>query len=62
MISEVVQVKKPDPRLFAWALDELGCQGAEARFVRDHPVHDVLGVRLPWGSGPFGCVGSTPGP
>ena len=46
MISEAVQGKKPDPRIFARALDEVGCQGAQAWFVRDHPVNDVLGCPL----------------
>jgi putative hydrolase of the HAD superfamily len=44
VISEALQVKKPDPRIFARALDEVGCQASQAWFVGDHPVNDVLGA------------------
>ena len=44
VISEAVRVKKPDPRIFARALAEVGCQASQAWFVGDHPVNDVLGA------------------
>jgi putative hydrolase of the HAD superfamily len=44
VISEAVHVKKPDPRIFARALAEVGCQASQAWFVGDHPVNDVLGA------------------
>src|SRR5256712_1827903 len=44
VVSEAVQIKKPDPRIFAWALAEVGCQASQAWFVGDHPVNDVLGA------------------
>jgi putative hydrolase of the HAD superfamily len=44
VISEAVQIEKPDPRIFARALAEVGCQASQAWFVGDHPVNDVLGA------------------
>jgi len=44
VISEAVQVKKPDPRIFARALAEVGCAASQAWFVGDHPINDVLGA------------------
>ena len=44
VISEAVQVQKPDPRIFAHALAELGCRAADTWFVGDDPVNDVLGA------------------
>ena len=44
VISEAVQVQKPDPRIFAHALAEIGCQAANTWFVGDDPVNDVLGA------------------
>jgi putative hydrolase of the HAD superfamily len=44
VISEAVQMQKPDPRIFAQALAELGCQAADTWFVGDDPVNDVLGA------------------
>jgi putative hydrolase of the HAD superfamily len=44
VISEAVQVQKPDPRIFAHALAEIGCRAAETWFVGDDPVNDVLGA------------------
>ena len=44
VISEAVQVQKPDPRIFVHALSEIGCQASETWFVGDHPVNDVLGA------------------
>jgi putative hydrolase of the HAD superfamily len=44
VISEAVQVQKPDPRIFAYALTEIGCRAADTWFVGDDPVNDVLGA------------------
>jgi putative hydrolase of the HAD superfamily len=44
VISEAIQVQKPDPRIFVHALSEIGCQASETWFVGDHPVNDVLGA------------------
>jgi putative hydrolase of the HAD superfamily len=44
VISEAVQVKKPDPRIFARALAEVGCPASQAWFVGDHPVNDIRGA------------------
>jgi putative hydrolase of the HAD superfamily len=44
VISEAVQVQKPDPRIFAHALAEIGCRAADTWFVGDDPVNDVLGA------------------
>lgn len=65
MISEAVQVQKPDPRIFAHALAEIGCVAVHTWFVGDHPLNDVLGAAAvglqpiwlagvqPWGVAPF---------
>ena len=44
VISEAVQVQKPDPRIFAHALTEIGCRASGTWFVGDDPVNDVLGA------------------
>lgn len=44
VISEAAQVKKPDRRIFAQALTEVGCRASQAWFVGDHPINDVLGA------------------
>jgi putative hydrolase of the HAD superfamily len=46
VISEAVQVQKPDPRIFAHALAEIGCRAAATWFVGDDPVNDVLGAAV----------------
>lgn len=56
LVSEEVGVKKPDPRVFALALDRLGLPAGEVLFVGDHPVNDVagpaaLGMRTVWRRG-----------
>jgi putative hydrolase of the HAD superfamily len=38
-------VEKPDPAIFARALDRLGVAPAEALHVGDHPVNDVAGAQ-----------------
>ena len=44
VISEAVQVQKPDPRIFTHDLAQIGCRAADTWFVGDHPVNDVLGA------------------
>jgi putative hydrolase of the HAD superfamily len=44
VISDAAQVKKPDPRIFAQALTEIGCVASQTWFVGDHPHNDVLGA------------------
>src|SRR5882724_2513454 len=44
VISEAVQVQKPDPRIFVHALAELGCAALHTWFVGDDPINDVLGA------------------
>jgi putative hydrolase of the HAD superfamily len=46
VVSEAVQVQKPDPRIFAHALAEIGCRAAATWFVGDDPVNDVLGAAV----------------
>jgi len=45
VISEAVGCKKPDPRIFAHALEALAVAAAETWFVGDHPENDVVGAR-----------------
>jgi putative hydrolase of the HAD superfamily len=61
VVSEAVQIKKPDPRIFAWALAEVGCQASQAWFVGDHPVNDVLGAAAS-GLRPIWLTGVHPWP
>ena len=44
VVSEAVQIQKPDPRIFARALTEVGCQASQAWFVGDHPINDIRGA------------------
>jgi putative hydrolase of the HAD superfamily len=46
VISEATQVHKPDPRIFAHALAQIGCRAADTWFVGDDPVNDVLGAMV----------------
>jgi len=44
VISEEVGIAKPDPRIFAIALDRLAVQPSQALFVGDSPEHDLRGA------------------
>ncbi len=44
VISEGVGLKKPDPAIFALALDKLGVPAAETLFVGDNPEVDIVGA------------------
>ena len=66
-ISEEAQIKKPDRRLFALALDQIGLKAEEALFVGDHPINDMLGAAVAgltpvWfrGSHPWPAAGQPP--
>ena len=45
VISEVAGVRKPDPRIFATALTQLGVDPANAAYVGDNPEVDVIGAK-----------------
>ena len=61
VISEAVQVKKPDRRIFVRALADLDCAASQAWFVGDHPVNDVLGAAAA-GLRPIWLTGVHPWP
>jgi len=61
VISEAVQVQKPDPRIFAHALAELGCAAMHTWFVGDHPINDVRGAAAA-GLQPIWLTGVQPWP
>lgn len=61
IISEAVHVQKPDPRIFAHALAEIGCDASDARFVGDDPVNDILGAAAA-GLRPIWLTGVKPWP
>lgn len=46
VISEALQVKKPDSRIFRHALTTMGTQAHETWFVGDNPFNDVLGAAM----------------
>lgn len=67
VISEAVQVQKPDPRIFAHALAAIGCAASQAWFVGDHPLNDVLGaaaagLRPIWLTGVYSWPAEHPEP
>lgn len=45
VVSDEVQVKKPDPAIFEIALQRLGIEPSAAVYVGDHPVNDILGAK-----------------
>ena len=61
VISEAVQVQKPDPRIFAHALAAIGCAAMHTWFVGDHPINDVLGAAAV-GLRPIWLTGVQPWP
>jgi len=44
VISGEVGLKKPDPQIFALALERIGCQAKDVLFVGDHPDQDIRGA------------------
>jgi putative hydrolase of the HAD superfamily len=61
VISEAVQVQKPDARIFAHALAEIGCAAMHTWFVGDDPINDVLGAAAV-GLRPIWLTGVQPWP
>ena len=45
LVSEDAGVKKPDPRIFAMALEQFGLEPKHVWMVGDHPLNDVIGAR-----------------
>ena len=45
LISETEGIQKPDPRIFARALERWGIPADEAMFVGDHPTIDIAGAK-----------------
>jgi putative hydrolase of the HAD superfamily len=45
LISEQAGLRKPDPRIFQKALDELGVSAQESMYVGDHPANDILAAQ-----------------
>lgn len=44
LISERVGIRKPDPKIFEMALNELNVRAAKTYFVGDHPLNDIAGA------------------
>ena len=45
LISESIRVRKPDPRIFAEALAQMGVSPAAAAYVGDNPEVDIAGAK-----------------
>jgi putative hydrolase of the HAD superfamily len=45
LISENEGIQKPDPRIFARALERCGVRASESIFVGDHPAADIAGAQ-----------------
>lgn len=45
IVSDAVGLKKPDERIFALALSELGAEASNSWYIGDHPVNDIQGAR-----------------
>lgn len=45
IISDEVQVKKPDKRIFEIALERLDAAAAHTCYVGDHPINDIKGAK-----------------
>ncbi|CAN7494956.1 HAD family hydrolase [Paenibacillus sp. LjRoot153] len=43
IISESVNVKKPDKKIYAIALEEINISASDTWYIGDHPVNDILG-------------------
>lgn len=65
VISEAVQLQKPDPRIFYLALSLLDVAPVDAWFIGDHPRNDVWGAAQTgmtsiWMPGPVGWPADVP--
>jgi putative hydrolase of the HAD superfamily len=45
LISEVEQVRKPQPEIFQRAMNRLGVSAPDSVFVGDHPEADIIGAK-----------------
>ncbi|MCM3748075.1 HAD family hydrolase [Paenibacillus pasadenensis] len=45
IVSDEVQLKKPDPKIFELALERLGVSAASSIYVGDHPRNDITGAK-----------------
>ena len=45
IISQEAGYGKPEPHIYALALEQLGVQAAQTLFVGDSPLNDVLGLQ-----------------
>ena len=66
-LSELVEHKKPEPGIFAWALREADCAPHEAVMVGDRIDNDIVparraGMWTVWFHAPLGEKGYTPAP
>ena len=66
-LSELVEHKKPEPGIFAWALREAGCAPGEAVMVGDRIDNDIVparraGMWTVWFHAPLAGKGYTPPP
>jgi len=64
-LSELIDLKKPDPEIFLWALREAGCRPEEAIMVGDRVDNDILpaqeeGMWTIWFHAPLTAKGYTP--
>jgi HAD superfamily hydrolase (TIGR01509 family) len=64
-ISEVVELRKPDPEFFRYALSQVDCQPDEAIMVGDRRDNDIIparsiGMYTLWFSPPVDSKGYTP--
>jgi HAD superfamily hydrolase (TIGR01662 family) len=64
-ISELIDLKKPDPAMFRWALEQAGCAADEAIMVGDRIDNDIaparaLGLHTIWFHPPLKEKGYTP--
>lgn len=45
LISEVEQIRKPEPEIFQRAVDQLGVTVQDSIFIGDHPEVDIIGAK-----------------
>jgi FMN phosphatase YigB (HAD superfamily) len=64
-LSELIDLKKPDPAIFRWALERAGCSPEEAIMVGDRIDNDItparaLGMKTIWFHPPLAEKGYVP--
>jgi putative hydrolase of the HAD superfamily len=45
LVSDAEGIQKPDPRIFARALERCSVDAGESLFVGDHPEADIMGAK-----------------